>query len=96
MSSLHRSARRGAAESVHDHTDHGVGKPPAGSAAARRWPYRALGGVAILVQGGLLSWLFVIGVGLQDGQTTGDRSGWLYVASLAQATVILVVALVLL
>jgi hypothetical protein len=51
--------------------------------------------VAILIQAGLLSWVFLIGLGLDDGESTGDRSGWLYVVSVVQALVILVVAGVL-
>jgi hypothetical protein len=67
-----------------------MAESPAGSAARRRSD-RALAGVAVLIQAGLLSWLFLIGLGLDDGQSTGDRSGWLYVASVAQALVILLV-----
>ena len=67
----------------------------AGSAARREPLYRALAGVAILIQAGLLAEIFFIGLGLDDGESTGDRSGWLYVVSVAQALVILVVAGVL-
>ena len=45
--------------------------------------------MAVLIQVGLVS---VVGLGLQDGDATGDRSGWRYVATLAQALVILTVA----
>ena len=63
-----------------------------GGSVAKKRSDRPLAGVAVLLQVGLLSWVFVVGLGLQDGEFNGDRSGWLYVASLAQALVILVVA----
>ena len=59
---------------------------------AKKRSDRLLAGVAVLAQVGLVFWAFVIGLGLQDGEATGNRSGWLYVATLTQALVILVVA----
>lgn len=64
----------------------------AGSEAKRRPLYRALACLAVLAQVALLSHIFRIGVGWDDGEVTGDRSGILYVVSLAQALVILLIA----